>query len=267
MRASLPMYLLPEVADATARWWQGLAARLRAAGVDGVPAGLSAAEDREVLWRAPDLLLSQTCGYPLTHALSGVVEPLATPAYAAPGCAGYEYASMIVVPALHRATRLEELRGSICAVNGTDSHSGYNVLRFEIAPLTGGHAFFSRVVVTGSHVESIALVARGEAQICAVDCVTHALLARYRPDALAATRVLMLTRRAPGLPYVTRAGLDNRCRARMRRGLEAAFADDALAPVREALLIDGVAWLDVSDYRPILDMERAAEDARYPTLR
>ena len=76
----------------------------------------------------------------------------------------------------------------------------------------------------------------------------------------------MRTRRAPGLPYVTRAGLEEQERARMRRALAAAFGDAALAPVREALLIAGVAWLDVADYRPILDMEHAAEHAGYATL-
>ena len=261
------MYLLPEVAEATRRWWQGLAAALGDAGVPDVPGGLSHEADRERLWLAPDLLLSQTCGYPLTHALAGRVVPIATPAYAAPGCAGPEYASVLVVPDDHDAARLEDLRGSVCAVNAPDSHSGYNVLRFEVAPLARGRPFFSRVLVSGSHLESIALVARREAQICAVDCVTHALAARYRPGALGATRVLARTARAPGLPLVTRAGLDETLRARLQRGLESAFDDPALASVREALLIAGVAWLSVDDYRPILEMERAAERARYPVLR
>ncbi|NIR61538.1 MAG: hypothetical protein GWO02_19625, partial [Gammaproteobacteria bacterium] len=51
----------------------------------------------EEIWRSTELLLSQTCGYPLTHALAGVVELVATPAYAAQGCRGPEYASLLIV--------------------------------------------------------------------------------------------------------------------------------------------------------------------------
>ena len=143
MLASLSMYDLAEVRAATDAWWRGLASALRRAGVESVPEVLTRGADGEV-WQSPALLLAQTCGYPLTHALAGVVELVATPVYAAPGCRGAEYSSFIVVSEDNGAATLEELRGAVCTYNGRDSQSGYNALRAAIAPLAGGRAFFSR---------------------------------------------------------------------------------------------------------------------------
>ena len=146
------------------------------------------------------MLLSQTCGYPLTHELAGVVELVATPAYSASGCSGANYCSLIVVSEDNPAAGLQDLHGAVCAYSRRDSHSGYNALRAAVAPHADGSSFFSRVVESGAHPVSIELIATGEADVCAVDCVTHALIAKYRPDALAGTRVMGATEHAPGLP-------------------------------------------------------------------
>ena len=118
--ASLPMYDLPEVAAATDDWWRGLVRSLRREGVRAVPRRLTRCAEPEVPWRAPDLLFSQTCGYPLTHALNGQLALVATPVYAAPACQGPVYRSLIVVRADDRAADLAELRGRTAAVNAPD---------------------------------------------------------------------------------------------------------------------------------------------------
>jgi hypothetical protein len=107
MIATLPMYDLPGLRAATDAWWTGLAGHLRARGVAGVPDALTRdAAPRERLWRSPDLMLSQTCGYPLVHGLDGVVGLIATPRHVAPGCAGALYSSLIVIGADTAADRL-----------------------------------------------------------------------------------------------------------------------------------------------------------------
>ncbi|NIR61539.1 MAG: PhnD/SsuA/transferrin family substrate-binding protein, partial [Gammaproteobacteria bacterium] len=146
------------------------------------------------------------------------------------------------------AASLADLRGYRCAFSRRDSHSGYNVLRASIAPLARGGAFFSETLESGAHARSIALVASRRADVCAVDCVTHALMARHGPAALEGTRVLCATARAPGLPYVTRAGIGVDRLERLRDGVRAAFADPALAATREALLLAGVEFLPLAAY-------------------
>jgi ABC-type phosphate/phosphonate transport system substrate-binding protein len=259
------MYDFPEVRAATDAWWRGIAAALRSAGIEAVPEALSRGSDHD-LWHSPELLLSQTCGYPLTHALAGVVELVATPTYAAYGCSGADYCSLIVIAEDRPAADLAELRGGVCAISRRDSHSGYNALRAALAPLAGKGAYFSRVLESGAHAASIALVAAGKADVCAVDCVTHALIARYQPHALAGTRVIGTTERAPGLPYVTRAGVADDYLRRLRDGLREAFANPSLRDVREALLLTGMAVLGYDAYRRIDDMENTARAAGFAQI-
>ena len=100
MIATLPMYDLPGLRAATDAWWTGLAGHLRMHGIEDVPDELTRQEARrDQLWRSPDLLLSQTCGYPLVHALGGLVRLIATPRHFAPGCTGALYRSLIVARA------------------------------------------------------------------------------------------------------------------------------------------------------------------------
>jgi len=258
------MYDLPAARDATDRWWQGLAGHLRAAGVEAVPDTLQ--REPPPAWTDPALLFSQTCGYPLTHALAGQVRLVGTPAYRAPGCSGARYASALVVAADDPAEGLGDLRGRVCAFNSTDSHSGCNVLRRMVAPLARDGRVFERVVATGGHRASIAAVASGQADLCSVDCVTHALLARHEPAALQGTRVLSMSPDAPALPYVAGPGVAEETVERMRRAVAAAVADPGLAEARTALLIVDVEPLPLSGYEEIPAMERVAAELGYPRL-
>lgn len=260
------MYDLPEIREATRGWWESVARGLVRAGVLASPPPLSEGEPMERAWKDPGLLFSQACGYPLTHAFAGRLTPLATPCYAAPGCEGPCYSSALVVAAARRASGLEALRGARVAVNYRGSHSGYNVLRAAVAPLARGRPFFAAVIESGAHLASIGLVARGEADLASIDCVTHALLARHRPRALAGTRVLAYTMRAPALPYVTAAPADPATVSGMRAALRHALADPRSARARADLLIAGLHFLDVEDYAPIDAIERAALDLDYPEV-
>jgi ABC-type phosphate/phosphonate transport system substrate-binding protein len=187
---------------------------------------------------------------------------VATPCYAAAGCAGADYCSLIVVRESDPAPALDALRGRIAANNSPESHSGWNVLRAMVAPLAEGGRFFGEVITTGSHARSLAAVTGGAADVAAIDAVNHALLARHRPQALAGTRVLQRSPRAPGLPYVAAAGTPPDTIERLRAGLFEALADPTLAACREALLIDGAVVLPLGAYDRILEMAAAGASLR-----
>lgn len=256
------MYDLAALRDVTDAWWRGLAGHLRAAGFADVPDRL--ARDPAPDWTDSDLLLSQTCGYPLTHRLAGRVQVLCTPCYVAPGCTGPRYSSVLVARA--DAESLADVRGGACAINARESHSGCNVLRRMLAPLAGGQPFFARVIVTGGHAASVAAVGRGEADLCAIDAVTHALLQRHAPGSLAGTRALMYSPTAPGLPYIAGPGVDGDGIERMRAAIVAALADPELAAVRAELLLDHAEVLPPEGYDEVLRMEREAVALGYPVL-
>jgi ABC-type phosphate/phosphonate transport system substrate-binding protein len=260
------MYDPPELRDAIDAWWSGLARALRREGIRAVPDRLTRGAPAQVLWGAPDLLITQVCGYPLVCGWADRFAYLATPHYAAPGCNGADYCSFIIVHADSPASSLEDLRGLSCAYNSRDSHSGYNVLRSTIAPLARSGRFFGAVVEAGSHAECTALVAHRQADVACIDAVTYALLTRLRPNVAGATRAIIATARAPGLPYVTRAGADGGLVARLRAGLATAAADPSLAAARTALLIDKIEVLPEARYAPIAEMEAESCRLGYPAL-
>jgi ABC-type phosphate/phosphonate transport system substrate-binding protein len=264
--ASLPMYDLPEVRAAQNALWAGLARHLAREGVVDVPAALACEEPGAALWSAPDLLLSQCCGYDLVNVQAGALRPLATPCYDAPGCAGPSYRSIVVVAEDCPAGGLEDLRGGVCAINGWGSHSGMSALRAMVAPLAQGSRFFAEIRVSGAHSASLAMVARGEADVAAIDCVVHALLARHRPAALRGTRPLAQTANAPAPPFVTHARAGADLVARLRAALLATFDDPALAAAREDLLLADMKVLPLAAYVRIKAFERYAARHGYPVL-
>jgi ABC-type phosphate/phosphonate transport system substrate-binding protein len=260
------MYDHPAFRGLVDDWWRGLARAFTAEGIAKPPAALDRAVPRETLWRSPDLLLSQTCGYPLITAFRDDLVLVATPCYAAPGADGATYRSQIVVARDAAAAAITDLEGAVAAINGWDSHSGMNALRHAVAPHARDGRFFAAIRLSGNHADSIAMVAAGQADVCAVDCVTHALLSAHVPEVLSGTRVLARTAPAPALPYVTASGAPADLVRRLRAGLARAVADPDLAVVREALLIRDFEVLELAAYDRMLEMEAAAARAGYPQL-
>lgn len=260
------MYDLPEIRRITDAWWAGLARALRRQGIATVPEQLSRSGLFGAEWRDPDLLLSQCCGWDLTHEAAAQLRVVATPVYAAPDCAGPFYRSLFLVRGDDPAANLSVLRGCRCVVNMLGSQSGYNTLRYALAPLVRSGRFFDAVIETGSHAASLAAVQSGRADLASVDWVSFALLARHRPAATAGLRVLARSRRAPALPYVTRSECPPKRLAKLRAGLRQALTDPALAAVRETLLIEDFRVLPATAYRYIVDQERRAVQLGYPRI-
>ncbi len=264
--ASLPMYDMPEYTEATDAWWRGLARAMTREGIEDVPGALKRGEEFVNLWRDPNLLISQTCGYPLTHEYKDDLRLIATPVFSVPGCDGARYCSFIMVREDDPAKEPADLKGRVAAFNGIESQSGYSALRAVFAPHSKDGKFFARTMESGGHAASLDMVAHGKADVCATDCVTYALLARYRPDTVRGLRVLAEGPSAPGLPYVTRASMDEDNVARLRAAVTAAALDPGLADARDALFIAGMQAMPVSAYARIAEIVKAARDLGYPKV-
>ena len=267
LSASFPMYDFEEVRGAHDVVWASIARRLEREGVEGVPAALDRVRGTHELWTDPGLLLSQCCGADLMGRYAEELTLIATPRYSAPGCEGCLYSSVVIVAEDSPAIELEQLQNSVCVVNGYESHSGANALRALVAPLSREGRFFSRVVTSGSHLASIAAISDGGADIAAIDCVTYALAARYRPSLLEGTRRLCYSARAPGLPVVTRVGSSKDLIRKLRCALVEAFEEPEVQAAGAAMFIDGVEILPLSAYERIREFRRLAADRGYPELR
>jgi ABC-type phosphate/phosphonate transport system substrate-binding protein len=97
---------------------------------------------------------------------------------------------------------LECMAGQRLALNSPDSMSGLLALRRDLEAAGESLGVFSSQVVTGSHRASIAAVASGRADVCAIDCRSWRLAERHEPAA-EAVFVIGWTGRRKGLPMVT----------------------------------------------------------------
>lgn len=242
MIASLPMYDWPETRQATDRWWHAVAGAL------GVDMPLTRQSEYMSLWNRTDLLFSQTCGYPFTHAFAGKLTLVATPHYAVDGCQGPLYQSIIFA---RDHGPLESFRGRIAAVNNADSMSGMLAMKLVFAPLAEQGLFFREAIETGGHVNSMIAVRDGQADVCAIDAVCVALARRYRPDLLDGLSEVARSPMVPGLPYVTVCGDV----ARLRHALGCAFSDPDLQETRDQLFLSGFSVLTERDYASIISLE------------
>lgn len=267
MVASLPMYDWPDIREATDTWWAIIAEALRLEGIGDVPDQLLHDAELSSVWEAPTLLLSQTCGYPLTHAWDGRLQIVATPHYGVEGCDGSDYCSFVLVRCDSGYDGLEALRGATVAYNGEDSQSGYSALRAAVAPFAQNGRFFGSAVRSGAHLNSLQMVRDGDADVCATDAVVWALARRHRPELVQGVRVLEKTPSAPGLPYVTspfRSEDNLRC---MRNALASALLHPSFPAVRDAIHITGFSVLEREEYSRIVSMERDSIASGYAELR
>jgi ABC-type phosphate/phosphonate transport system substrate-binding protein len=256
------MYDFIELRQATDALWSAIAARL-----PNAPPTLTRGVAPEKIWTDPGLLLAQTCGYPLVTKLKGRVALVATPIYRAAGCQGAYYRSAVIVRAADPADCAADLRGRVCAVNDAASNSGMNLLRSLIAPLAGNSRFFGEVILTGAHEASVRAVADGRADVAAIDCISWAHLQRLRPAQVAGLRVLAWTEASPGLPLITSITTAPKLREALAEALRAVASDPVMAPLRAELLLEGFAFLPMSAYQAVLDMERSAYASGYPELK
>lgn len=204
MIASLPMYDRPETAAAHDRFWAAIRDRMRAGGMAAPDHLTRGAADLWPQWTAPDLVLSQTCGYPYRARLHGHVTLVGTPDFGLDGLAPGHYCSVFVARRDDPRARLEEFDGARFAYNEALSQSGWATPQTYAA----AHGLtLPPTLRTGGHRVSALAVAEGRADLAAIDAVTWRLLQRWEPG-VAPLREIARTTPTPGLPYIAAAGAD-----------------------------------------------------------
>ena len=239
MIASLPMNDLSDREGAHDTWWRALAEALRAEGVEGVPDRRTRPMALAAHWQREDLLFSQICGRVVAAPPFEALTVVATPVYTTAFTTGPTYASAFVVSDDAPGDDLDAFLGGTVACNEVDSHSGHGVL---VQKLAGER--FARAIFTGAHVDSIAAVRSGAADLAAIDVVTWTLLAKVRPAALRGLRVLGCSEASLAPPFVTRTGDPDRL-ARLRAALDRLRSQEDL---QRAVGIEGFAVTSDEDY-------------------
>ena len=266
---ALPMY---NVTPALALRWQALLHRVVALlHADGMSDRVTILEDAgtslTALWERPDLLLSQTCGYPLMCHLPDTLQLVGAPVFDVPECDGATYRSVIVVSeSAYRsgAKALSQCVGLRAAYNNGDSHSGMNAFRDAVAVHANGKPFFASVQETGSHIGSLQAIVEGHADIAAIDCVTFAYVEAAFPTRFNGLRRIGVTTAAPSLPFIASPQVDVLLLGKLRAALSRAISDDVSAG--QALRLKSLAPVSRDDYQAILAAQARAIAAAYPAL-
>jgi len=260
--ALLPMYALPEMAGANAAFWAALRQE-----VPGLPDHLSPAPPHLPAAIEPTTIFSQMCGYPLQTLFAGQFVLLGTPLYDFRGCAiGPDdmptHRSFIITASTAPFASITDLRQKIFAVNGYDSNSGMNLPRRMFADIAGGSKFFSRVIVTGGHLASMAAVAAGAADAASIDCVTYGFCAQYRPKLTAQLRILAETPSSPAIPFITSSTTPPETAAALTQALLSPALRDALHGLHITAILPPRPKL----YDLVLNYEVEATVLGYPAL-
>lgn len=251
MQVSLPMYGVTH--QPAESFWRVLRDKLLQLGLPLAPEQLVWPHDLAQHWLQDDLLLSQTCGYPLVSSLQQV-QLIGTYHYRVEGCEGANYSSWLVVRDDDSGEQLADFRGRIAAYNSTDSQSGHNSLRALIAPLAQNGRFFNAAIASGAHYQSLKLIQNRRADIAAVDCVSLELLKRARPQALAGLKIIGRTASVPGLPLITSSQTPPEQLEILRAGAKAMLGE----AVSDNLLIGDFSLVPRSAYQIITELEQQA---------
>ena len=188
--------LTPLTAAAYDRLWARTRDTLRASGVAAPDQLTSDTGDLIAHWRAPDLLLSQTCGLPYRAALKEDVTLVGTFDFDLPGCPPGYYNSVVITSDASEPERLEALAGQPFAYNDPLSQSGWAALALLQPSLLTGPK-----LCTGSHRASAQAVRTGQAKFATIDAQTwRQLEALGETDGLS---VIHRTDPVAGLPLVT----------------------------------------------------------------
>ena len=233
--ASLAMYPFPALRPAYERLWDGIRSRLsfEAPGLDWeLPASEAC--------RREDLLLGQTCGWPLITELAGSVVVVGTFDCDVEGAVDGTYRSVLTSNRTSAVDEVIRRPGLTVAANSPDSLSGWISLR---AAAGAADVVLDRVLWTGSHAASVVAVGDGRADLASIDAVTWAHLDDQR------TVVVGQGVRVPCLPLVTSASMALATRAELRVALAEAIDDPAMAATCARLRVRHFLDRDLADYQ------------------
>ncbi|HZX55039.1 MAG TPA: PhnD/SsuA/transferrin family substrate-binding protein [Ilumatobacteraceae bacterium] len=238
--ASLAMYPYDHLRPSWDQLWDAVRSRLSF----DAPA-LDWELDPDVAALRDDLVLGQTCGWPLATAMRSAVHVVCTFDCDVEGDDDGSYRSVVVSPidaSLDDIFSRADLR---VAVNSVDSLSGWISLRSVAA---AHHVTVDNVEWTGAHADSIVALQDGRCQLASIDAVSWAHLA---PRGLF---IVGHGPRIPCLPLVTARSSGLGVRDELRSCIGGAVADASLAEVCATLKIRRFIERDLADYEGVTQL-------------
>jgi len=145
------------------------------------------------------------------------VRLLAGPVMKAPRYEGKpQYFSDIIVAKNSPFHSFSDLRGHVYVFNDELSNSGYNMPRYYMAKHGYTHGFFKRILRSGSHENSVRMVATGQADASAVDSMVLDYMFAKDSKYASKVRVIESIGPAPVVPLVISTKIDEKTYQRLQ---------------------------------------------------
>ncbi len=176
------------------------------------------------------------------------------------------YYSYLIVHKDSKYKSFSDLRGRTFTYGDEISNSGYNMPRAHLIDLGETAGFFGKVVRSGSHEESIRMVALGLADISAVDSIVYDYDLVKNPEYVQQTKILKVLGPAGTPPVVASTKLPLPLREKIRDIFLGMENDPAGKLILEKALLDRFAIVDDSHYDSIRKMYKQAQDSGYQVI-
>lgn len=201
------------------------------------------------------------CGWPYTQLAAGgaAVDLLAAPVMAGGRYGGRPvYFSDVVVQRDSPFTRFTDLRGASWAYNEPGSQSGYHITRYELARLGEDGSFFGRVVASGAHQRSLAMILAGDVDASAIDSTVLEWELAHAPGLAEKIRIIATWGPSPSPPLVAATAQSRAALPALRRALLELPASPAGRHLLQSGGLAAFAVVSDADYDPIRAMEAVA---------
>jgi ABC-type phosphate/phosphonate transport system substrate-binding protein len=238
--ASLAMYPFLPLRSAQAQLWDGVRSRLSFAAPE-----LDWDLDPLEASRRDDLLLGQTCGWPLVSELTSTVRVVGTFDGDIEGAVDGTYRSLFVTGTGDSLDEIWHRPDLVVAANSSDSLSGWISL---VSAAASNGVRLDNVTWTGAHALSVESLRQGSAQLASIDSVSWEFLDHR------GISVVGHGPRVPCLPLVTSRASSDSVLGELRGALADAVRDPQLAESCRTLKIRSYLDRDLADYEKITEL-------------
>ena len=177
------------------------------------------------------------------------------------------YYSYVIVNKKSQYQNFTDLKGSHFAYNDEISNSGYNMPRAHLIDLDKTSGFFAKVSRSGSHEESIRMVATGEADASAIDSLVYDYDYLYNPVYVNKTRIIQVLGPAGIPPVVIAAKTPKHIKNKIKNILINMSEDTEGKKILDKALVDRFVEVSDDNYDSIRLMKKKSLDSGYTVIR
>ncbi len=220
----------------------------------------------EELWARPDLGMAFLCGRPYVQA--GARHQIIGAPLTGEGGEQAAYRTLLLARVSSGWTRIEHSFGHRLGRMPAHSQSGYNALRFLLAPYARGCALYAETLELETPADCMRALWESRVDVIPLDSYYHRLLTQEYPELGKELTVLGMSPLTP-MPFLAAAPtLDPGAARALRNALAEWSASTQYSAgqedMRQALCLNGFVFPSPSDYAVLADQEAAALRLAYP---